>query len=193
MCGVAGLSRREGGIDGGDVRAVERATTAQSHRGPDDSGIFQDSRVVLGHRRLSIIDLSPAGHQPMCNEDSSLWITYNGEIYNYLELHAELQALGHRFRSSSDTEIVIHGFEAWGFEGLLQRLQGMFAFALYDSRQNTCVLARDRFGIKPLYYRDSGVSLARFSLRFLQPFAESVSAWPVSQWKQWNPTTCAAR
>jgi asparagine synthase (glutamine-hydrolysing) len=155
MCGIAGLFRRDGNIDGADVRAIECATLAQSHRGPDDSGFYHDSRAALGHRRLSIIDLSPAGHQPMCNEDSSIWITYNGEIYNCRELRAELKSLGHNFRSNSDTEIVIHGYEAWGIAGLLKRLEGMFAFGLYDSRLRSCILARDRFGIKPLYYHRS--------------------------------------
>jgi len=152
MCGIAGLVRVEGDVRGEDVAAVERATCAQSHRGPDDSGLYRDERVVLGFRRLSIIDLSAAGHQPMSNEDGMVWVTYNGEIYNYQELRGELQARGHLFRSSSDTEILIHGYEEWGIEGLLQRLRGMYAFALYDSRQACCILARDRFGIKPLYY-----------------------------------------
>jgi asparagine synthase (glutamine-hydrolysing) len=152
MCGIAGLFRVEGGIRPEDAAAVERATSAQSHRGPDDCGYFRDERVVLGHRRLSIIDLSPAGHQPMSNEDGTVWVTYNGEIYNYRDLRPELSARGHGFRSNSDTEILIHGYEEWGIEGLLKRLRGMYAFALYDSRQACSILARDRLGIKPLYY-----------------------------------------
>ena len=152
MCGIAGLFRAGGGIGPEDVRAVERATAAQRHRGPDDSGMYEDSRAVLGFRRLSIIDLSPAGHQPMGNEDGSVWVVYNGEIYNYRELRPELVARGHVFRSQSDTEILIHGYEEWGIEGLLERLRGMYALALYDSRKALCILARDRFGIKPLYY-----------------------------------------
>ena len=125
---------------------------AETHRGPDDAGLFQDARAVLGHRRLSIIDLSPTGHQPMCNEDGAVWVTYNGEIYNYAELAAALP--GHRFVSRCDTEVLLHGYEEWGIEGLLRRLRGMFAFALYDNRgaQPLCLLARDRLGIKPLYY-----------------------------------------
>jgi asparagine synthase (glutamine-hydrolysing) len=127
-------------------------TAAEIHRGPDDSGLFQDARVVLGHRRLTIIDLSPTGHQPMSNEDGAVWITYNGEIYNYTELAAELT--GHRFVSRCDTEVLLHGYEEWGIDGLLRRLRGMFAFAIYDNRgaQPVCLLARDRLGIKPLYY-----------------------------------------
>jgi asparagine synthase (glutamine-hydrolysing) len=152
MCGIAGVFRRGGAVGPEDVAAVERATSVQSHRGPDDSGIYRDSRAVLGHRRLSIIDLSPSGHQPMSNEDGTVWVTYNGEIYNYRELRPELSSRGHSFRSNSDTEILIHGYEEWGIEGLLQRLRGMYAFGLYDWRQARCILARDRFGIKPLYY-----------------------------------------
>jgi len=133
---------------------------AQLHRGPDDSGLFQDDRAVLGHRRLSIIDLSPTGRQPMANEDDTVWVTYNGEIYNFPELASELS--GHTFHSHSDTEVLLHGYEEWGIEGLLQRLRGMFAFAIYDSRsgQPRCLLARDRLGIKPLYYAVGRSSLA---------------------------------
>lgn len=160
MCGIAGLFRAGGGIGPEDVRAVERATAAQRHRGPDDSGIYEDSRAVLGFRRLSIIDLSPAGHQPMSNEDGSVWVVYNGEIYNYRELRPELLARGHVFRSQADTEILLHGYEEWGIEGLLERLRGMYALALYDSRKARCILARDRFGIKPLYYYRAGEKVA---------------------------------
>jgi asparagine synthase (glutamine-hydrolysing) len=115
---------------------------------------------VLGHRRLSIIDLSPTGHQPMSNEDGTVWVTYNGEIYNYPELARELPQ--HRFQSHSDTEVLIHGYEEWGIAGLLERLRGMFAFAIYDSRsaEPRCLLARDRLGIKPLYYAARNDSLA---------------------------------
>jgi len=153
MCGIAGLFRSGGGITPADRNAVERMTAAETHRGPDDAGLFQDTHVALGHRRLSIIDLSPAGHQPMSNEDGAVRVTYNGEIYNHRELAAQLS--GHQFRSHSDTEVLLHGYEEWGIEGLLRKLRGMFAFAIYDSRaeQPRCLLARDRLGIKPLYYR----------------------------------------
>jgi asparagine synthase (glutamine-hydrolysing) len=135
-------------------------TAAETHRGPDDGGLYQDARVVLGHRRLSIIDLSPAGHQPMSNEDGTVWVTYNGEIYNCAELAAELS--GHRFRSCCDTEVLLHGYEQWGIAKLLGKLRGMFAFAIYDNRgaQPLCLLARDRMGIKPLYYAARTDSIA---------------------------------
>ena len=132
MCGIAGLFRIRGETTPADRFAVERMTAAETHRGPDDSGVFQDVHAVLGHRRLSIIDLSPTGHQPMCNEDGAVWVTYNGEIYNFAELAADLG--GHWFRSHCDTEVLLHGYEEWGMEGLLRRLRGMFAFAIYDSR-----------------------------------------------------------
>ncbi len=136
---------------------------AQIHRGPDDFGLYQNKNIVLGHRRLAIIDLSPAGRQPMSNEDGTIWITYNGEIYNYRELREMLIKKGHKFKSNSDTEVIIHGYEEWGVDGLLQRLRGMFAFAIYDPRStihnsrftinySRLILARDRIGIKPLYY-----------------------------------------
>lgn len=152
MCGIAGLFRNDSDTSPRDRWAVERMTAAEAHRGPDDHGLFQDARVVLGHRRLAIIDLSPAGHQPMANEDGTIWVTYNGEIYNYAELAAELH--GHRFHSCCDTEVLIHGYEEWGIVGLLGKLRGMFAFAIYDKRgaRPVCLLARDRLGIKPLYY-----------------------------------------
>ncbi len=122
-----------------------------AHRGPDDSGIRQGDHWTLGHVRLSIIDLSSRGHQPMCNEDGSLWLTYNGEIYNYVELRKELAARGHRFRSDSDTEVILHAYEEWGPEAA-ERFVGMWAFALADDREQRLWLCRDRFGIKPLYY-----------------------------------------
>jgi len=160
MCGIAGIFRTSGGTTAADRVAVERMAAAETHRGPDDAGLFQDARVVLGHRRLSIIDLSPTGHQPMSNEDGTVWVTYNGEIYNYAELAAQLG--GHRFRSRSDTEVLLHGYEEWGMEGLLARLRGMFSFAIYDGRpaQSRCLLARDRLGIKPLYYAERRGALA---------------------------------
>jgi asparagine synthase (glutamine-hydrolysing) len=150
MCGIAGLVRRDG-LAPDDVRAVERMTAAQVHRGPDGVGRYLSRRAVLGHRRLSIIDVSEAGRQPMSNEDGSVWVTYNGEIYNHPELRCELQKFGHEFRSRTDTEVILHGYEQWGAEGLLDRLRGMFAFGLWDERRGL-LLARDRLGIKPLYY-----------------------------------------
>jgi asparagine synthase (glutamine-hydrolysing) len=153
MCGIAGLIRHayDAGSLAPDHSAVSRMLAAQVHRGPDGDGIYQDERVVLGHRRLSIIDLSAAGKQPMSNEDGSLQVTFNGEIYNHRELREELRGAGHAFQSRTDTEVLLHGYEQWGISGLLDRLRGMFAFALYDSRRGL-LLARDRLGIKPLYY-----------------------------------------
>jgi asparagine synthase (glutamine-hydrolysing) len=155
MCGIAGIFNPAGGIGPEDVAVVARMTELQGHRGPDDSGAWHDACAALGHNRLSIIDLSSAGHQPMGNEDGTVQVIYNGEIYNYAELHAELKTKGHRFRSNSDTEVLVHGYEEWGAAELLQRLRGMFALALYDVPNRRCILARDRYGIKPLYYRQS--------------------------------------
>jgi asparagine synthase (glutamine-hydrolysing) len=153
MCGIAGLFR-PAGLAPDDVGAVERMTAAQRHRGPAARGLFSDGRVALGHRRLSIIDLAAAANQPMGNEDGTIRVTYNGEIYNYRELRSQLVERGHCFRSHSDTEVIVHGYEEWGIERLLEQLRGMFAFGLYDSRRGL-LLARDRLGIKPLYYYES--------------------------------------
>lgn len=150
MCGIGGLIRSDGLIPG-DLEAVGAIIEAERHRGPDGSGLQQNGCAVLGHRRLSIIDLSTAGLQPMCNEDQSVWITYNGEIYNHRELRNDLIAAGHKFQSQTDTEVLVHGYEEWGIARLLPKLRGMFAFAIHDSR-NGLILARDRMGIKPLYY-----------------------------------------
>lgn len=147
MCGIAGIV----GLPDHDV--ITAMTDVQAHRGPDDAGVLvlEDDRVSLGHRRLSIIDLSPTGHQPMSNGTGDLWITFNGEIYNYLDIRRELAALGHQFKSHSDTEVLLASYEAWGDE-CLTRLNGMFAFAIYDIRKKRLFAARDRLGIKPFYY-----------------------------------------
>lgn len=147
MCGLAGFFGR------GDRADIERMTDALAHRGPDGSGyhIDSDAPVFLGHRRLAIVDLA-AGQQPMWNEDGQVAVIFNGEIYNHAELRAELIRRGHRFASDhSDTEVLVHGWEEWGAD-LPVRLNGMFAFAIYDRRQGCLFLARDRFGEKPLYY-----------------------------------------
>jgi asparagine synthase (glutamine-hydrolysing) len=132
---------------------IGEMTAALRHRGPDDCGTWLDGQghAALGHRRLSIVDLSAAGHQPMSNEDGTLWITYNGEIYNHGALRPSLERAGHRYRSRTDTETLLHLFEERG-PGCLELLQGMFAFAIYDAEEQTLFLARDRVGIKPLYY-----------------------------------------
>src|SRR5712691_403246 len=148
MCGIAGFARA--GADREPAAVLENMTGALRHRGPDDFGYHVDSYAALGHRRLSIIDLA-AGHQPMTNEDGSLWITYNGEIFNHAEIRPDLERAGHRYATRSDTETVIHAYEEFG-PSCLQRFRGMFAFALWDSRRRTLWCARDRLGIKPFYY-----------------------------------------
>ena len=123
---------------------------SQAHRGPDGEGLHLEPGVGLGHRRLSIIDIA-TGQQPLYNEDGSVVVVFNGEIYNYQELIPELQALGHVFHTRSDTEVIVHAWEAWG-ERCVDRFRGMFAFALYDRNRETLFMARDRLGVKPLYY-----------------------------------------
>ena len=162
MCGIAGLLRRDG-LRPDDGLAVVGMTSAQIHRGPDGDGMFAGKHVVLSHRRLSIIDVSAAGVQPMSNEDHTVWVTCNAEIYNHRELRRELTLFGHDFRSRADTEVIVHGYEQWGLDGLLKRLRGMFAIGLYDPRVGL-LLARDRVGIKPLYYYvDDAAGLVLFA------------------------------
>jgi len=140
----------------GDARpCVERMTGALAHRGPDASGIWSDEFCTLGHRRLAIIDLSETGRQPLSNEDGTIWITFNGEIYNFQSLRVELEALGHQFHTRTDTETIVHAYEQWGTD-CLRRLRGMFAFALWDQNHRRLFLARDRVGKKPLFYTHSG-------------------------------------
>jgi asparagine synthase (glutamine-hydrolysing) len=148
MCGITGILHRGRHADApGRVKAMADSIP---HRGPDDEGFWSDGDVALGFRRLSIVDLE-TGHQPMSNEDGTVWVVFNGEIYNHVALRRELEAAGHRFATDhSDTEVLVHGYEQWG-EGLLERLNGMFGFAVWDSRQRRLMLGRDRLGIKPLY------------------------------------------
>ncbi len=155
MCGITGIFDTRGKRDI-DRAVLDRMNEAQFHRGPDEGGLHIEPGVGLGHRRLSIIDLS-TGQQPLYNEDKSVCVVFNGEIYNYQELIPELQALGHVFHTRSDTEVIVHAWEAWG-EACVARFRGMFAFALWDRAQETLFVARDRFGVKPLYYAflDSG-------------------------------------
>jgi asparagine synthase (glutamine-hydrolysing) len=155
MCGICGLVGRV------EKDAIERMNALIAHRGPDDHGTYVDQRstVALGHRRLAILDLSPAGHQPMANDDGSLVIIFNGEIYNYRELRDRLVARGFRFRSNSDTEVIVKLYEAEGPESV-KALNGIFAFAIWDASRDTLFLARDHFGIKPLYYLETNGSLA---------------------------------
>jgi asparagine synthase (glutamine-hydrolysing) len=149
MCGITGLFDTRGRRDF-ERALVQRMNDVQAHRGPDGTGLHLEPGVALGHRRLSIIDIA-TGQQPLFNEDGSVVVVFNGEIYNYQELIPELQALGHVFHTRSDTEVIVHGWEAWG-ERCVERFRGMFAFALHDRRQETLFLARDRLGVKPLYY-----------------------------------------
>jgi asparagine synthase (glutamine-hydrolysing) len=153
MCGVCGIYDSEQRPDTAS-RVRQMAATLQ-HRGPDNDGFYDSPACVLGHRRLRIIDLSPLGHQPMCNEDASIWITFNGEIYNYLELREELVKRGHLFRSRTDTEVILHLYEEVG-DACLERLNGMFALAIWDAKRERLLVARDRFGKKPLYYTSDG-------------------------------------
>ena len=151
MCGIAGIVGRQDGPPV-DESALIRLRDAQAHRGPDDAGAWLDERgrVGLAHRRLSIIDLSPSGHQPMSTPDGRLHLVFNGEIYNHRQLRQTLEGNGHRFLSTSDTEVLLHAYRQWG-EGMLTRLRGMFAFALFDREADSILLARDPLGIKPLY------------------------------------------
>jgi asparagine synthase (glutamine-hydrolysing) len=156
MCGICGKLNFDG-EEPVDPVLLSRMMQLIGHRGPDGAGEYRDGPVGLAHRRLSIIDLS-TGDQPMCNEDGTVWVIYNGEIYNFRELRAELEARGHRFRSASDTEVIVHLYEEFG-PGSVSRLRGMFAFALWDERKQLLLLARDRVGIKPLYYVNTGRAL----------------------------------
>ncbi len=160
MCGISGL------VNCGDRETLARMTHVQAHRGPDDSGLWErrfpdGSYIGLGSRRLAILDLSAEGHMPMCNEDRTIWITYNGEIYNFAELRRELESKGHRFASHTDTEVIIHLYEQEGVD-CVKRLNGMFAFAICDLRSAlpTLLMARDHFGIKPFYYFHDGAHFA---------------------------------
>src|SRR5205823_1975778 len=172
MCGISGflLSRASLPRAAAEARLWAMIGTLR-HRGPDDEGVWTDGRTGLGHARLSIIDLSPAEHQPMASADDNVWITYNGEIYNFAEIRPELEALGYAFRSRSDTEVIVNGWHAWG-PGIFSRLRGMFALALWDRRTQRLILARDRIGKKPLYY-------ARIGSAFLfGSEIKSLLAWP---------------
>ncbi|OGZ24808.1 MAG: asparagine synthase (glutamine-hydrolyzing) [Candidatus Nealsonbacteria bacterium RIFCSPLOWO2_02_39_8] len=153
MCGIVGIWDFRQGSDKISKGLIESMRDALAHRGPDDAGIFIDEKynLAFGHRRLSIIDLSARGHQPMANDSRELWITYNGEIYNYKEIRSELVFLGCKFKSDSDTEVALKAYEKWGIKSV-RKLNGMFAFAIWDKRREKIFLFRDRAGVKPLYY-----------------------------------------
>ncbi len=156
MCGIHGIYQLDGAR--APVEWLAKMGRVTAHRGPDDEGAFAAGRCAIGMRRLSIIDLA-GGHQPIANEDGSLVVVCNGEIYNFRELRRELQALGCRFKTHSDTEVVLHAYAAWG-EGFVDRLNGMFGFALWDARAQTLLVGRDRLGVKPIYYLDDGRRVA---------------------------------
>src|SRR6185503_5081488 len=149
MCGIAGILAAEGGGQAGEA-ALRRMLGSIVHRGPDDEGTFLDGPLAMGARRLSILDV-PGGHQPLANEDETVWAVFNGEIYNYRDLRADLEKAGHRFRTNGDTETLVHLYEEHG-DAFVERLNGMFALAVWDTRRRRLLLARDRLGIKPLYY-----------------------------------------
>jgi asparagine synthase (glutamine-hydrolysing) len=150
MCGICGIFNFTANqpVEAG---AIARMTRTIVHRGPDDDGTYFSGSLGLGFRRLSIIDLSPAGHQPMSDAERQIWVIFNGEIYNYLELRKELEALGRSFRSNSDTEVIVQGYKQWG-EDVLNRLNGMFGLAIWDEPRRRLIVARDAMGIKPVYY-----------------------------------------
>jgi asparagine synthase (glutamine-hydrolysing) len=156
MCGIHGIVNLDGSpVDARELRAMSAVTR---HRGPDDVGLHEDGACVIGMNRLSIIDLA-GGHQPIANEDHTAWVVCNGEIYNFRELTAELRARGHRFRTQSDSEILVHAYEEWG-DDFLQRLNGMFGFALWDARRRRLLVGRDRLGIKPVYVHQTARRIA---------------------------------
>jgi asparagine synthase (glutamine-hydrolysing) len=170
MCGIFGIYNFKRPRSVSD-ECLHKACEMIRHRGPDDEGIYrdEDNGLFLAHRRLSILDVSSMGHQPMQNPDGTLVVTYNGEIYNYLEIRADLIRLGHTFRSECDTEVLLHAYEQWGIE-CLDRFNGMFAFCLWDRPRRKLILVRDRLGIKPLYYLEDPYGIA---------FASEVKAFRV--------------
>ena len=161
MCGIAGIAY-DGGRSKVTMTAVRRMIALQRHRGPDGEGFYDGLNISLGHCRLAIIDVSDAGKQPMSDPDGRCWITFNGEIYNYLELAEELRGLGHQFRGRSDTEVLLAAYRQWGYS-CLERLRGMFAFAIWDEKNRCLFAARDRLGIKPFHYWTDGQGCLAFA------------------------------
>jgi asparagine synthase (glutamine-hydrolysing) len=146
MCGIAGSLSRSN-----EKNTILMMLEAERHRGPDDWGIWSDDLCVLGHRRLAIIDVSEAGRQPLSNQEGTIWTTFNGELYNFQALRRQLESLGYRFRTGTDTEVLVYAYERWGLD-CVKRLRGMFAFAIWDQRRRRLFLARDRTGKKPFFY-----------------------------------------
>src|SRR5215212_863178 len=157
MCGIAGIVSFDGLADEGPALAVAMRDVLE-HRGTDEYGLQCDGYAELAHRRLSIVDLGN-GQQPMCNEDGTIWIVFNGEIYNHAEIRTRLEASGHSYRTKSDTESIVHAYEQWGDE-CVNELRGMFAFAIWDAPRRRLLLVRDRLGVKPLYYHVAGATIA---------------------------------
>ena len=156
MCGIAGIVATEGLQEDDRARAL-RMRDVLTHRGPDGAGLFFDERAALAHRRLSIVDLA-GGHQPIGNEDGTVWVTYNGEIYNHADVRHQLESAGHRYRTRSDTETIVHAYEQWG-DDCVTRFRGMFAFAVWDAPKRRLLLVRDRLGVKPVYWAQAGSRL----------------------------------
>src|SRR5690554_2842132 len=152
MCGITGILTQNFAEANKDICA--QMTRVLSHRGPDGEGVYSSGPVVLGHRRLAIIDLTETGHQPMASDDGRVVVTYNGEVYNFRELRAELEGNGYAFRGSSDTEVIVNALHHWGTDAI-KKFNGMFAFAAWFNDEKKLILARDRYGIKPLYYIQS--------------------------------------
>lgn len=151
MCGIAGFTFSDEGL-------IRKMTDSIRHRGPDDEGVYVSDNISLGHRRLSILDLSPAGHQPMMSGDGKFILVHNGEVYNFRDIRAELEEKGYSFKSESDTEVILYSYREWGRE-CLEKFRGMFAFAIWDVEKKELFLARDRLGVKPLYYMQKGGNL----------------------------------
>ena len=149
MCGIVGILNLN--KESVDQNLLKKMVNTMSYRGPDDQGFYIKENIGLGHCRLSIIDLSKKGYQPMSNENTTIWIVYNGEIYNYLELGEELKRQGHTFKSKTDTEVIIHSYEEWG-EDCFKKFNGDWALAILDLNKKKIILSRDRFSVKPLYY-----------------------------------------
>lgn len=174
MCGIAGFIARAGAEASPQV--IQQMTDAVAHRGPDGQGIWCHGPVAFGHRRLAIIDLSEMGKQPMTDQQTGCVVTYNGEIYNYLELKEELKSLGHQFISGSDTEVLLKAYEQWGTD-CVRRFNGMWAFAIFDPRQQIVFCSRDRFGVKPFYFAETPTGFGFGSeIRQLLPLIENRKA-----------------
>src|ERR671921_251829 len=153
MCGISGIVAADRLQADEPVRA-KLMRDVLTHRGPDGAGLHTDDQAALGHRRLSIVDLA-GGHQPLANEDETVWVTFNGEIYNHATVRPDLEAAGHRYRTRSDTETIVHAYEEWG-DDCVDRFRGMFAFAVWDAPRRRLLLVRDRLGVKPLYWARVG-------------------------------------